>query len=317
MARLGPRGAGWRLGWLETVFLGSLGLLALLQWSDLKPGLKLVVGTVAIVSGLLVLGRLAMLGMRRAIWRLRDRLLVTYLFIAVVPVVLTAFFAQLGAWALSSQVGVYLLNAELERRVGTIQSAAVSLSKAPAVMRAEALRRTGFVFRERYPGLEILIRDERGGELRFPQDSTLPPPPRDWTDSAGVLVRDSHFHAWAHVTSPVEVLMVTPITVVPARACAEPRRCDPTELPWRFQQATRAGAHLWQLARRSGTALGRNATGGQYIRPADQLWRDSPGRHLGGSERTGSGRARHADQDLGRFESAVQPEVVAGSAIAA
>jgi sigma-B regulation protein RsbU (phosphoserine phosphatase) len=200
------------LGWLETVFLGSLGLLALLQWSDLKPGLKLVVGAVAIVSGLLVLGRLAIFGMRRAIWRLRDRLLVTYLFIAVVPVVLTAFFAQLGAWALSSQVGVYLLNAELERRVGTIRSAAVSLGKAPAAMRAEALRRTGFVFRERYPGLEILLRDERGGELRFPQDSTLPPPPRDWPDSAGVLVRDSHFHAWAHVTSPVEVLMVTPIT---------------------------------------------------------------------------------------------------------
>ncbi len=100
MARLGPRDAGWRLGWLETVFLGSLGLLALLQWSDLRPGLKFVVGTVAIISGLMVLGRLALLGMRRAIWRLRDRLLVTYLFIAVVPVVLTAFFAQLGAWAL-------------------------------------------------------------------------------------------------------------------------------------------------------------------------------------------------------------------------
>ncbi len=212
MARLGPRNAGWRLGWLETVFLGSLGLLALLQWSDPRPGLKFVVGAVAIVSGLLVLGRLALLGMRRAIWRLRDRLLVTYLFIAVVPVVLTAFFAQLGAWALSSQVGVYLLNAELQRRVGSIQSAAVSLSKAPAAMRAEALRRTGFVFRERYPGLEILIRDERGGELRFPQESTLSVPPRSWAETAGVLVRDSHFHVWAHVTSPVEVLVVTPIT---------------------------------------------------------------------------------------------------------
>lgn len=212
MARLGPRDGGWKLGWLETVFVGSLGILALLQWSGIRPGLKFLVGVVAIFSGLMVLGRLALLGMRRAIWRLRDRLLVTYLFIAVVPVVLTAFFAQLGAWALSSQVGVYLLNAELERRVGSIQSAAISLSKVPPAARAEALRRTGFVFRDRYPGLEIMMRDERGGESRFPQESTLQAPPEGWMETAGVLVKDNHFQFWAYVNAPVRVVVVAPIT---------------------------------------------------------------------------------------------------------
>ncbi|HPT29143.1 MAG TPA: HAMP domain-containing protein, partial [Bryobacteraceae bacterium] len=212
MARLGTRDAGWKLGWLETVFLGSLGVLALLQWSDFRPGIKILVGTVSILSGLMVLGRLALMGMRRAIWRLRDRLLVTYLFIAVVPVVLLAFFAQLGAWALSSQVGAYLLNAELERRVGSFRSAAISLSKAPAQARTEAARRTGLIFRERYPGLEILVRDERGGEVRFPQESSLTALQQKWPEASGVLVRDSHFHVWSHVDGPVEVLVVAPIS---------------------------------------------------------------------------------------------------------
>ncbi len=212
MAKLGAKNAGWKLGWLESVFLGSLGLLALLQWSGFRPGLKILVGAVSILSGLLVLGRLGLLGMRRAIWRLRDRLLVTYLFIAVVPVVLLAFFAQLGAWALSSQVGAYLLNAELERRVGVMQTAAVSLSKVQAQSRAEAVRRTGLLFRERYPGLEILVRDERGGEIRFPPESTLEALRLKWPQTSGVLVKDSHFHIWSHVDAPVEVLVVAPIT---------------------------------------------------------------------------------------------------------
>jgi len=212
MSKPGSRNAGWKLGWLETVFIGSLGLLALLQWSAFRPGLKLLVGTVSILSGLLVLGRLALLGMRRAIWRLRDRLLVTYLFIAVVPVVLLAFFGQLGVWALSSQVGAYLLNAELERRVTVLKTAGASLANVPTAGRVEAVRRTGLLVRERYAGLEILVRDQRGGEIRFPQESTLQAPPKRWPDAAGVLVKDSHFHLWAHVGGPVEVIVVTPIT---------------------------------------------------------------------------------------------------------
>src|SRR5882724_1848966 len=54
---------------------------------------------------------------RRAIWRLRNRLLVTYLFIAVVPLSLIVILSGLGAYAIASQFVVHLMSSELDRRI--------------------------------------------------------------------------------------------------------------------------------------------------------------------------------------------------------
>lgn len=210
--RAAPR-RGWLLSWVERLFLLSLAGLGLLQLTTGYGRLKLAAMVAVFVFGVLALARLAMLALRQAIWHIRDRLVVSYVFIAVVPVLLLAIFAETGAWVLSSQIGAYLLKAEMDRRVGSLQNTAGALSRAPLPARAEAIRRSGFIFRERYPGLEILVRDPRGGEVRYPEDARITAPPEGFADQAGVVVKDGHFYLWAHAGGPrSEVVILAPIT---------------------------------------------------------------------------------------------------------
>jgi len=53
----------------------------------------------------------------RLLWSLRNRLIVAYLFIALVPVVLTAVLAFVSATILYRQFGGYILYQDLQRRV--------------------------------------------------------------------------------------------------------------------------------------------------------------------------------------------------------
>ena len=56
------------------------------------------------------------MAMRNLIWRLRNRLIVAYLFIAVVPIVLILALMLVTSYALVGQMAVYLVNRELENR---------------------------------------------------------------------------------------------------------------------------------------------------------------------------------------------------------
>jgi len=164
----------------------------------------------AIGVGLRYLSR----GIRYLIWRLSNRLVVAYLFIAVVPILLLLILAQLGAWALAGQVGIYLLNSELDRRVASIANAAASMSRVPAGQRTEAMRRAAFIYQERYPGLEIVVHDRGTGEIRhYPENSTLGVPGEGHKDTSGLVIHRGYFHLWSHMTngSTTAVVMV-PIT---------------------------------------------------------------------------------------------------------
>src|SRR5690348_12198132 len=82
-------GIGWpKLGRVEIAFL-VLGLAyAALYVSGASPGLQLWVALFAFFFGLVAFFRLIRRFTKHMIWRLRNRLIVAYLFIAVVPVVL-------------------------------------------------------------------------------------------------------------------------------------------------------------------------------------------------------------------------------------
>jgi len=66
-------------------------------------------------------------------WSLRNRLIVTYVFLAVVPVVLLLLLASLVGQILYSQLGAYLLYHDIEDRVVTLSNEAAEL----AAMKAE------------------------------------------------------------------------------------------------------------------------------------------------------------------------------------
>jgi len=68
---------------------------------------------------LVVLVPLATLGplVRRITWRVRNRLLLTYFLVGVIPIVLIFLFVQLGSYLVLGQTANYLLHQEIDRRI--------------------------------------------------------------------------------------------------------------------------------------------------------------------------------------------------------
>lgn len=164
-------------------------------------------------------------GIRKLIWRLRNRLLVAYLFIAVVPLVLVAGLVAIGVGILAGQVAVYIAASELERKARTLAEVAQGLAATPANSLADRLRWIGPYLRERYPGLELAVfRNE--GTWRHPPESSLEKPPPGWGDHAGLLVKNGVLHLWAHVgRERVEVAILVPMDAE-AQARLAPRLGD-------------------------------------------------------------------------------------------
>ena len=150
---------------------------------------------------------------RYATWRLRNRLLVTYLFIAVVPILLIAGLAITAGMLLTSQLATYLETSELYRRIDVLQSAADSIAQTPPAARPGLIERMIELFyRQRYPGIEVLVRDS-GKLLRYPGDIVVPEPRDGWNSTHGVLQRAGRFYMWCYEkTSSGDITITAPLT---------------------------------------------------------------------------------------------------------
>jgi phosphoserine phosphatase RsbU/P len=109
-----------KLGWLERTFflllLADIGLMSIPG----APGIAVIATAVVSVLGAAVVLRLANRDLHRVIWRLRNRLIVSYLFIAVVPLFLVTLLVAMAGYVLVGQVAIYLVSLELERRVAEL-----------------------------------------------------------------------------------------------------------------------------------------------------------------------------------------------------
>lgn len=120
---------------------------------------------------------------RAALWRLRNRLLVTYLFIAVVPILLIIALAVGGGEYMTRQLAMYLVSSELDRRIDGLADAAQSVIRTRSADRPAVIKAMIDLFYEdRYPGIEILLRDA-DRMIRYPATSTLPPPRDGWPNT--------------------------------------------------------------------------------------------------------------------------------------
>ncbi|MGB2645263.1 MAG: SpoIIE family protein phosphatase [Candidatus Acidiferrum sp.] len=84
---------------------------------DLNSGFASFLKFVAVVATVYLLVRLAGWWRTRLLWSLRNRLIVAYLFIAVVPILLILTLVILAGQILYSQLGAYLLYGDIQRRV--------------------------------------------------------------------------------------------------------------------------------------------------------------------------------------------------------
>ena len=194
------------IGWVGQVFLVLLVAQLVAGPLGLSQGLGLL-RLAVYFTGIWVLLRLARKAFRRGIWRLRNRLLAAYLFMAVVPILLIATLALVGIRMVSSQLAVYLVTSELDRRIDGLQLLGQSfVDESPAERRIDPL------YRKRYPDIAVLLR-EAGHETRYPADAQIPTPLEGWKTTHGVMLRDRDFYLWSYQkTAAGDVTVIAPLT---------------------------------------------------------------------------------------------------------
>ena len=200
-----------QLGWVEKTFaavlLAWLMVYVLLPGSLLRPLLQLAVLVLGAAVALIVTKRV----LQKASWRLRNRLLIAYLFIAFLPIVLLVLLAEYGAVTLAGQVADYLVSAEWERRVDSVRGVANAIVRASPENRAEFVKRMGAFWKDRYPGLQLVGSGSAG--VRFPESAAIEAPPDGWPETSGVVVKDGLLYIWAHAKQQnAEATVLAPLT---------------------------------------------------------------------------------------------------------
>jgi sigma-B regulation protein RsbU (phosphoserine phosphatase) len=154
---------------------GAPGLLWALFWLTL------------IISGGYYLGRLAGFIRRHVLWRLRRRLVVTYLFIAFVPIFLIVFLVWLAIFIINGQFAAYLVASNLRERFDQLQQINRAVAHEPHLIGFQTAQERldwlqNFYVKEleqnaaSYPGLEITLRS--GSQIRaFRLDGSEIQPP--------------------------------------------------------------------------------------------------------------------------------------------
>jgi sigma-B regulation protein RsbU (phosphoserine phosphatase) len=88
----------------------------------------------AVLAGIYLLFRLIGWWRDRLLWSLRNRLIVAYLFIAVVPILSIVTLAVLAGRILYSQLGAYLLHEDLQQRIAMIADISEHIAAAHATL---------------------------------------------------------------------------------------------------------------------------------------------------------------------------------------
>jgi sigma-B regulation protein RsbU (phosphoserine phosphatase) len=165
------------------------------------PGFVRIVDTVAsvvlVAGGVWFLVRGLALAQRRLLWRVRRKLVISYIFIGFVPVILIVAFFLLGGLLLFSNFSSYLLQTRLQSL--TARASALASTTAVEIQRAGGrgvpsivTRRQAVVSRE-LPGASIAVVPlDRGC------DATDAPAPDAPADSAAPITAGP----WAHIDPP-------------------------------------------------------------------------------------------------------------------
>ena len=135
------------------------------------------------------------------IWRLRNRLIVAYAFIAMVPIALILALVAVSTYGVTGQIALYLVNSELDRRTNILRGAAAAIAEIPQAKRPEMIAHTDDFTRRLFPATQVLVRD--GAEYRYPESSDIAPPPAGWKDkdANGIVVKDGKLYSWALASS--------------------------------------------------------------------------------------------------------------------
>jgi sigma-B regulation protein RsbU (phosphoserine phosphatase) len=205
-------GDHWRrLRWVTKTFYVLAIVYAVLYFAGLSPNLQSLIAFAALFFGLLSLVGLLRRSLRRAIWLLRNRLLLAYLMIAVVPIVLGLVLVFITSWAVIGQMAVYLVNSELERRINFLSGPVEGLLRLPGTNPETFVAQFAPLIQRRFPTFELRIRGRN--DIRFPAASRLEPPPIGRQEANGLVLKGDKVFAWVHTAANGnELTLLAPIT---------------------------------------------------------------------------------------------------------
>ncbi len=199
------------LGRLGLVFLALLVVYAGLRFAAPNSGFTRLAAFAFYVTGMLFALQLARRNAKRLTWRLRNRLIIAYLFIAFVPIALIGILATLAGWELVGGTAVYLVSSELDRRNKSMNGVAHLLTEVPAEKRENTIHDVVPYLEHLFPRVTLAIRDTE--IRRYPAGSDAPFAPSGTKDASGLVMKDGQLHAWAHITrAGTEVTLLAPIT---------------------------------------------------------------------------------------------------------
>ena len=202
----------WKyLGLADKTFLLVVAAYLISGWMAAGNAARLLLLVAIIITGFWTGIKWTRIGIRKVIWRLRNRLVVAYLFIALVPILLVGIFGLLGGRFLAGQIAVYLVSSELERRMFTLNSSAESLALVPAFQRERTWQRTYDILAESFPTVDVVILE--GNNVSFPSEPIIQAPPSGWGEINGIVVREDLLYAWARaVNGKIQVTLLAPLT---------------------------------------------------------------------------------------------------------
>ena len=218
------------------------------------------------------------------LWRLRNRLIVAYLFIAVVPILSIIILVVLAAGILYSQLGAYLLYDDIHQRIEMIadiaQHIAIAHQSLPASISQSELER--ILAAQSYA---VHDRELRGLEINFSNDLSLPrkvvqqgkdsfagllqeedsPPPPLWLISLR-RIEDSKELRWVVLRVPVDPDFLS--TIAPDLGVIQLNLMENYE-------GTAPRGVLYRSGEKQYRVAGRIIASNRTLQPA-MFWLDSP-----------------------------------------
>ena len=164
----------YRPGRLEIAFAACAVLWFVLLFVPGVDGFRSVAALTATALALIVFVRHWPRTVEKMLWRLRNRLLVAYLLIALVPMALLAGLTGWAGYVVLGQISVHLLTSQMNLRMNMLHGALRIMSSAP-LGTGQQRRFMPQNLASTFPGLEI-VEVDRGALHHWPETSTLQPP---------------------------------------------------------------------------------------------------------------------------------------------
>ena len=184
-----------RIGRLEIAFGVVVVIYALMALAGVGGWPRLLGKLIIGILGFGLAVRISKAIVRNMLWRLRNRLIVAYFFIAVVPMILMSSLAGLGVALIGGQISIFLVTSELERRTTGLRASMEFLAREAGGPRSNRAADSAEFLRVRYPGLQLLIHE--GDVWRDPNGAAVTGPVRRWPNGSGLLVKDRKLYGWA------------------------------------------------------------------------------------------------------------------------